>query len=148
MEEEKSNEDRLDWALACCREQGLRRTKALEAVLGSLVNSEKPLSLNQLEQTPYFQEQGDRVTIYRLLMKLEMHRLVRRLGLHDRSMYFVMNYPHSHEDYLICKDCGKIETINLACPVEELEEEVSQKSGYQDLYHELEFFGTCPACAK
>jgi Fur family ferric uptake transcriptional regulator len=30
--------------------------------------------------------------------------------------------------------------------VHELEEEIRQKTGYRNLYHELEFFGLCPAC--
>jgi Fe2+ or Zn2+ uptake regulation protein len=31
--------------------------------------------------------------------------------------------------------------------VHHLEEEIREKTGYKNLYHELEFFGICPACA-
>jgi Fe2+ or Zn2+ uptake regulation protein len=147
MEEDQSVETTLKWALGHCREKGLRRTRALEAVLQELIASETPLTLHQLDQTPFFRGRVDRATIYRLLMRLEQHRLVRRIGLHDRSMYFVMNYPHSHRDYLICTACGRIDSLDLACPVEALEDEVSRKSGFSHLYHELEFFGLCPACS-
>ena len=73
--------------------------------------------------------------------------ILRRLGLHDRAGYFTMKYPGEHSDYLICRACGSIEELDIACPVEALEMEISRESGYRELYHELEFFGVCPKCA-
>jgi Fur family ferric uptake transcriptional regulator len=58
-----------------------------------------------------------------------------------------MNFPGKHSDYLICTQCGTIESLDIACPVEALESQISQQSGFKKLYHELEFFGVCPACA-
>ena len=57
-----------------------------------------------------------------------------------------MRYPDRHSDYLICTECGSIDALEIACPVEQLEKEISEKSGFKRLYHELEFFGICPAC--
>ena len=37
--------------------------------------------------------------------------------------------------------------VDAPCPVHDLEDEIREKTGYQNLYHELEFFGTCPKCA-
>ena len=70
----------------------------------------------------------------------------RRLGLHERSAYFTLLVPGKHSDYLICTHCGSIEAIQAPCPVHQLEEEIRRSTGYRDLYHELEFFGTCPDC--
>jgi Fe2+ or Zn2+ uptake regulation protein len=55
--------------------------------------------------------------------------------------------PGRHQDYLICTECGSIEPIQAPCPVHQLEKEISEKTGYKNLYHELEFFGVCPRCA-
>jgi len=136
----------LHWAVEECRSMGLRRTKAMEEVLRNLIESDKPLTLNELAIA--LKDQCDKATVYRLLIRLEGKGILRRLGLHERSAYFTMRYPDRHHDYIICTSCGSIDTLNICCPVEELEKEISQKSGFQKLYHELEFFGVCPDCVK
>ncbi len=66
----------------------------------------------------------------------------------ERGDVVVFKYPGEHHDYLICGDCGTIEKLEMSCPVEALEEEVARRSGYRRIYHELEFFGTCPSCQR
>ena len=136
----------LDDILLRCRTAGLRRTRALEAVLMSLVTASKPLTLANVAESPELKNSCDKATVYRLLTRLEPHGIIRRLGLHDRSAYYSMIFPGHHDDYLICTACGVIEKLDLACPVEKLEAQISRESGFQKLYHELEFFGICPAC--
>ncbi|MCE9519595.1 MAG: transcriptional repressor [Verrucomicrobia bacterium] len=136
----------LDDVLLRCRNAGLRRTRALEAVLQSLVSSNKPLTLAHVAESPELKNSCDKATVYRLLTRLEHHGIIRRLGLHDRSAYYSMIFPGHHDDYLICTECGVIEKLDLACPVEKLEAQISRESGFRKLYHELEFFGVCPAC--
>ena len=80
-------------------------------------------------------------------MKLEELSLIRRLGLHDRSAYYTLLQPGHHDDYLICTQCGRIQRLDIACPVEALEKQIEKASGFQKLYHELEFYGLCPQCA-
>ncbi len=143
----KRSPDRLNWAVQQCRDRGLRRTKALEEVLRTLIGSPRPLTLADLVESKALRNQCDKATVYRLLMRLEENGILRRLGLHDRCAYFTMKYPGKHSDYLICSECGTIEELDIACPVEALEKEISAKSGYRKLYHELEFFGVCPDCA-
>ena len=139
--------DRLTWAVGQCRERGLRRTKALEEVLRELIRRDGPVTLAELAASERLVEQCDKATVYRLLIRLEEKGMVRRLGLHDRSTYFFIKYPGEHHDYLICTTCGQIDKLDIACPVEALEAEIEKTRGYRSLYHELEFFGVCPACA-
>ena len=129
------------------RSRGLRRTRALDLLIREMASREKPVTIADLTAAESLREQCDPATIYRLLMKLEEHGMVRRLGLHDRAAYFILVVPGRHHDYLVCTGCGKIEAIKAPCPVHELEEEIREKTGYRGLYHELEFFGTCPKCA-
>ena len=136
----------LDDALLRCRSVGLRRTRALEAVLKRLVTASSPLTLANVAGSPALKNGCDQATVYRLLTRLEEHGIIRRLGLHDRSAYYSMIFPGHHDDYLICTECGAIEKLDLACPVEKLEAQISRESGFRKLYHELEFFGVCPAC--
>ncbi len=142
-----SPETQLDWAIQTCRERGLRRTKAMQELLRALIASDRPVTLGELCELDALADQCDRATIYRLLGRLEEKGVVRRLGLHERAAYYVFCYPGEHHDYLVCTGCGKIELLGLECPVEALEKEVMSQTGFTGIYHELEFFGRCPACA-
>lgn len=137
----------LQEAVARAREAGLRRTKALEDVLTILIRACQPLTLADIAESELLGSGADKATVYRLLMKLEERALIRRLGLHDRAAYYTAILPGEHSDYLICSECGRIEKLDISCPVQALEAEIAQKSGFKRLYHELEFFGQCPECA-
>lgn len=130
-----------------CREVGLRRTKALEELLSTLLESARPMTLSELATSERLTTQCDKATVFRLLQRLTEKGFVRRLGLHERAAYFTLLIPGRHQDYLICTECGSIEPVKAPCPVHELEEEIRVKTGFRNLYHELEFFGTCPKCA-
>jgi Fur family transcriptional regulator, ferric uptake regulator len=129
------------------RKAGLRRTKALEELITTLLESERPMTLAELAASKRLSDQCDKATVFRLLQKLAGHGVVRRLGLHERAAYFTLLVPGKHSDYLICTSCGSIEAIQAPCPVHQLEDEIREKTGYRNLYHELEFFGVCPKCA-
>lgn len=129
-----------------CRALGLRRTKALEELLLTLFESSRPMTLSELASSDRLLEQCDKATVFRLLQRLMEHGIIRRLGLHERAAYFTLLLPGTHKDYLICTSCGSIEAITAPCPVHKLEKEIREKTGFQNLYHELEFFGTCPSC--
>jgi Fur family ferric uptake transcriptional regulator len=130
-----------------CRSAGLRRTKALEELLNTLLESERPMTLSELASSARLADQCDKATVFRLLQRLAEHGVVRRLGLHERAAYFTLLVPGRHSDYLICTQCGSIEAIKAPCPVHQLEDEIREKTGFRNLYHELEFFGVCPKCA-
>jgi Fur family transcriptional regulator, ferric uptake regulator len=133
--------------IARCRTVGLRRTKALEELIVTLLESERPMTLAELAASKRLSVQCDKATVFRLLQRLAEHGIVRRLGLHARAAYFTLIVPGKHNDYLICTSCGSIEAIQAPCPVHQLEDEIREKTGYRNLYHELEFFGVCPRCA-
>lgn len=137
----------LKQAITRCRALGLRRTKALEELLATLIENPRPMTLAELASSERLTGLCDKATVYRLLQRLTEHGIIRRLGLHERAAYFTLLQPGKHSDYLICTGCGKIEAIKAPCPVHDLEDEIREKTGYQGLYHELEFFGTCPRCA-
>ena len=140
-------EEALDAAIAMARKGGLRRTPALKAVLSAIIGAPGPVTLAELCEHPDLSGSCDKATVYRLLTRLHEKRVLRKIGLHDRSARFVLQHGDHHHDYLVCTECGSIEVLDLACPVEALEKEVSARSGFHGIYHELEFFGRCPACA-
>lgn len=128
------------------RARGLRRTKALDLLITEMARHGRPMTIADLTATESLSGQCDPATVYRLLMKLEEHGVVRRLGLHDRATYFILVQHGLHHDYLVCTGCGKIAEIDIECPVRTLERKLEKQSGYRHVYHELEFFGICPEC--
>lgn len=142
-----SAKELLDDALLKAKEGGLRRTRALEDVLRILIGSHQPLNLADIAESKDLKTGADRATVYRLLVKLEERGIIRRLGLHDRSTYYTLLEHDRHDDYLICTGCGRIQRLDIKCPVEALERDIEKSSGFKKLYHELEFYGLCPKCA-
>jgi len=138
----------LNSIISHCRAEGLRRTKALEELISTLLESNRPMTLAELADSPRLSNQCDKATVFRLLQRLADKGILRRLGLHERAAYFALLLPNQHRDYLICTECGSIEPIDAPCPVHELEKEIQFTTGYKNLYHELEFFGTCPKCSS
>jgi Fur family transcriptional regulator, ferric uptake regulator len=128
------------------RKRGLRRTRALDLLIREMAGRDKPVTIAELSQAKSLRENCDPATVYRLLIKLEEHGMVRRLGLHDRATYFTLVTPGHHHDYLVCTGCGKIEEVDMDCPVGTLERKLEKSSGFRHMYHELEFFGICPGC--
>lgn len=131
--------------LSTCREIGMRKTKTLVSTLRVLASTRQPVTLQQITESPDFGVNCDPATIYRLVTKLTENRIVRRIGFHSRAAYYCLRAGH-HQDYLICRDCGSVEVLNIACPVEHLEAQIAKDSGYADVEHELEFYGRCAAC--
>ena len=138
----------VDSLLQQAREAGLRRTKALEALFTCMVDHNRPMTLAEFTACGHLSKQCDKATVFRLLQRLSEKGMVRRLGLHERAAYFTLLLPGIHRDYLICTDCGSIDPIDAPCPVHKLEDEIRKKTGYTNLYHELEFFGQCPKCSS
>lgn len=139
-----NNKD-LSSLLSTCRKIGMRKTKTLVSTLRVLASTRQPITLQQIAESPDFAVNCDPATIYRLVTKLTESRIVRRIGFHSRAAYYCLR-AGNHQDYLICRDCGSVEVLNIACPVEDLEAQIAKDRGYADVEHELEFYGRCAAC--
>ena len=137
----------LDELLREVREQGMRRTRALVEVLEALLLAPCPLSLNDL-LAPDGPLRGayEMPTLSRLMNRLEQAGIVQKLGFRDRAAYFTLRLDNRHHDYLICTQCGTIETLEIACPVRDLEAKIARQHRFSRVYHELEFYGVCPTC--
>lgn len=133
--------------LAACRAAGLRRTHLLRRVLDVLQSKAAPVSIRELQTAKGVHGVCDPATLYRLLQRLEEKGLVRRIGLHERAAHFTLRRGH-HHDYVVCRQCGDVALLDMACPAEKLERAVGQRTGFTDVDHELQFYGVCPKCGK
>lgn len=139
---------RLEWALNRCKEQGLRRTHALLCALRAFAESPGPVSAAALLTSPLIAGVFNRVTLYRILARLESLGVLRKIGLNERSQHYVMPLPGEHHDYLVCSRCGHLESSPLDCPLEDLNDRITRKTGFRVDRHDLVFWGRCVNCVE
>ncbi len=129
------------------RDRGFRKTDALVELLTVMTENHQPFTLAQLAEMPGLKDR-DQATVYRLITKLRDAGRVRQLNMAGRVSHYQMVLPGHHHDYLICEDCGVVVEAPVPCQLADTEREISATFGWKQVRHELEFFGTCPACAQ
>lgn len=144
----KDTAQRLTWALDTCRQLQMRLTPVREKILGFLATQRVPVSLTTLMQTEEMRGVCDATTAYRTLMLLREVEVLRQVGLPDKVSFFVLNVPRENNHFLLCRQCGAITELPAESHCEHMEHDVAAAHGYTQLYHELQFFGICPACQK
>lgn len=139
---------RLLWALQVCLLAKMRLTPIREKILAFFAAQRVPVSLHAVTQAGEIQGMCNVATVYRTLMLLCELEVIRQVGLPNKISYFVLNVPGESSHFLICRCCGAITELPASESGAALEAEVAAAQGYTRLYHELVFFGICPACQK
>lgn len=62
------------------------------------------------------------------------------------TRYEIANEEH-HHDHLICLECGRIEEFEEPA-IEELQEQIALRHGYEVRSHKHELYGLCPDCRR
>jgi len=83
-------------------------------------------------------------TVYKVIGVLREMGEVLELGFADDSNRYdgAKPYPHPH---LICVRCRKIMDPQVSL-VDDLTQEVAERTGYHVISHRLDFYGFCPDC--
>ncbi len=126
------------------RQLGLKVTQPRMALLARLNEGHGPFSPEELhgQLDPAL---CDLVTVYRSLSTFEELGLVRRCNFGDGKARYELQDGNHHHHHLVCRKCGAVKELEK-CVLDTLESSF-KASGYQDISHSLEFFGTCPTCA-
>ena len=111
------------------REKGLKNTPSRQAVLEVLAHTEEPVSLS---------------TVYRTLSVLAEKGLKLKHSSQDGTLSYQLR-DSRHRHYLICTQCGSSVPIP-GCPLEELERNLGERTGFAITGHSLELYGLCPQC--
>ena len=138
----KSSPEPIDLAL---RERGVRVTGARRIVYRILLEAPAPLSASEVDQALSGSERSiDLVTVYRTLETLEKCGLVTRIDrLAQGWRYAPRAKDHSHQ--ITCSRCGASSPLEH-CDLERLEKSLERVTGFADIHHSLQFYGTCPGC--
>ena len=86
------------------------------------------------------------VTIYRTLEILARLKLICELRTGDRCHSYTIS-ALGHHHHLICSDCGKVVDFPN-CELAEIQQSLSQQTGFKIDGHLLEFVGLCRDCQK
>ena len=86
--------------------KNVKLTTARKAILEILLNSNKPLSYEDIKNDLSM----DKATFYRNIIKFEEENIISSFESNDKKRYFeIQNTKHSH---FICNLCSKIECVH------------------------------------
>ena len=89
-------------------------------------------------------EHGDEIglaTVYRVLTQFEAAGLVSRHHFEDGMAVFELNQG-THHDHIVCLECGRVEEF-MDAGIEERQDSVAQRLGYEIRDHSLILYGKC-----
>ena len=137
---------RYDQVVSKLREKDFRLTPQRLAVLKILTGSKDHPSVEEIHARVKSDfPTTSLATVYKTLTLLKQMGEVMELAFGDGcSRYDGRNpYPHPHMICIKCKaivDPGDIDTL------EQLKQDIAQKTRFQIVNHRLDFFGICPHC--
>lgn len=130
------------------REKGYKLTPQRHAVLKMIASQHDHLSPESIFKKTRQEYPGiGRVTIYRTLDILNKLNLLCRVHAPDGCRSFMMRRPAEHHHHLVCSGCGQV--IDFTdCDLGDLENRLSEKSGFNIEGHLLELYGKCRDCQE
>ncbi len=129
--------------------KGLRSTDQRRLIIEMFLRSPNHVSIEELLAD--VRAKDPRVgyaTVYRTLKLLAECGVAfeRRFG-DGLTRYELADDTSHHHDHLICVDCGKITEFEEP-RIEELQDAIAQKYGYELRSHKHEMYGVCPECQR
>lgn len=93
-----------------------------------------------------------RATVFRTLKLLQDLGVLSRLHLFDGCQHYIVTphdaqRDHSHQDRLICRQCGRVTYLD-DCPMSESIARIAEQSGYRIESHHLDILGLCADCVE
>lgn len=141
----------LEGMTTLLRSKGLRMTANRRAILQTLLNAGRPLSLEQIQHDAARHvgdgDAPDFATVFRMMIVMDELKLARKVHLGRASSHYELIDSQHHRDHLVCTDCGQVTPLEGTCPVERMERQIARKHGFTQLTHSLEFFGRCGECS-
>ena len=83
-------------------------------------------------------------TVYRVLTQFETAGLITRHNFEGGYSVFELKKAE-HHDHLVCMKCGRVEEF-VDEIIEQRQQMIAEKAGFEMLSHALNIYGTCPEC--
>src|SRR5215468_10856570 len=127
--------------------KGLRSTAQRRLIVDTFFEGASHMTIEDLLAEVRAKDRGiGYATVYRTLKLLAECGVAseRRFG-DGLSRYELADEASSHHDHLICESCGKI--VEFEEPrIEELQDEIASRYGFEVTSHKHEMYGVCPEC--
>ena len=127
--------------------KGQKNSKNRDSVISVLINSHAPVSVEDIFLQ--IKAQNNKIslsTVYRIIDKLAGLNIVQEASRQDdKALYELVQKGHHH--YIICTKCKKMTMLDN-CPIAELEQKISQDTGFFITGHKYEVYGECRECRK
>jgi Fur family ferric uptake transcriptional regulator len=126
--------------------RGLRSTDQRKLIVETFFNAPNHISIEEL--LAEVRQQDPKVgyaTVYRTLKLLTECGVAFERKFGDGLTRYELADESSHHDHLICTSCAKI--IEFEEPkIEEMQEKIAARYGFELLSHKHEMYGTCAEC--
>lgn len=148
-----STQRALQHAEQHCKDRGTRLTEKRRAVLAGLLESEKALSAYELIDHCRDHLGVDLLpmSVYRILQFLERENLAHRLNLASKYVacaHIACDHDHAVPQFLICKDCHRVEEVRLARPLVASIAHTVESAGFHLTGRQLELDCVCDRCSS
>jgi Fur family ferric uptake transcriptional regulator len=127
--------------------KGLRSTAQRRLIVDTFFEGSPHITIEDLLADVRARDRGiGYATVYRTLKLLAECGVAseRRFG-DGLSRYELSDEASTHHDHLICSSCGKITEFEEP-QIEELQEAVAERYGFEIVSHKHEMYGTCAEC--
>ncbi len=128
------------------KNSGLKITESRKLVLKALEEGHDPMTAEDIYKQVRQQHALNFSTVYRILSALTEKNITFKSVGSDGLFYYQLK-DHNHSHYLVCSECHKRVSIE-GCPLHEIDEKLTEKTGFNITGHNLEFIGECPECIR
>ncbi len=122
------------------KNSGFKLTKNRCEILKILLNSQKPISLKEIQTKV---NNCDFASIYRIINLFVELKIVRKVNFGEKFLRYEIENEKKHHHHLVCTKCGKVSFLDY-CVVDEIE----KLTKFKIEEHNMEFSGICPECTK
>ncbi|HLV67418.1 MAG TPA: Fur family transcriptional regulator [Polyangiaceae bacterium] len=128
--------------------RGLRSTEQRRLIIDTFFDAGEHITIDGLlKQVRAVDSRVGYATVYRTMKLLTESGVVQEHKFGDGFTRYELADDESHHDHLICLECGKITEFEEPL-IEELQDRVANRYGFQVKQHKHELYGVCAECQK
>jgi len=133
--------------VATLRQHGYKLTPQRWVVIQAITSSQDRLTPAAIYEKVRQEDPNiGLVTIYRTLEILAELKLICELHAGGSCRSYTFSAPRHHH-HVICSNCGTVIDFT-SCNLGEVQQDLTEETGFRIDGHLLEFVGLCPACQK
>lgn len=128
--------------------QGLRSTEQRRVIIDAFFEAPEHVSIDELlERVRRTDAKIGYATVYRTMKMLAEGGIAHERKFGDGFTRYELADDEAHHDHLICVECGAIQEFEEPL-IEQLQDRIASRYGFQVEYHKHELYGRCPDCQK